>query len=589
MMYFLTDNNKIDLSHISFSFNEESNFFTNDTLQNYSEPIIVGIDSELSIALGLPSFRNISNVNSRIEGIFVLANNNYRAYLELGDIRNNEIELTLFYGEETLNIYNRNLSELDWRLINAQNLISHAKEVSSKSWPEASHAFPMVFNNQIGKENDYEDFEFFINHYKNGDYIENETIEANNETKFINRNVMAPFVYLLEILKQGFALEQKVIRGNFVNHPLIKKSVLAPKSYFEEFTSIDTFSFNFESSEARPSLGNLVFFKKEVVLNRLGNYELKVKFNFPISLSKSFNFSIELVNGEKRKEVFKRTSSDTPVNIDENLTVEVDDNFVFGNIEFFLRILDSNEEIKDFNFIDFSFSAGRQNIFPTVFSLSEVMPDMTFGDYVNELKNTFNLDIDTREDVVYLDFTNESFNKFPLINMSEFEEHNPLKKFNTDRIYKLSNEIENPIYINNKGIMTENPSKKEGVEELKLLFHQIPSNNFKETNTIELDLESDGLGICIYNGFHNDSPLPLPALDGVDLKLNNLYQYFWKDWLFFRTNSVTVKDNYTAHAIRNLNFRQSIFKYNEKVLLAKKSMTNISEDYWDFECEYETI
>lgn len=589
MIYFLTNDRKIDLTHLSLGLNEESNYFSNDTLQSYSDPVDVNLDSELAIAIGLPFYKNIASAKSKIEGKLVIGQKYFTAYFELGKFSENTAEITLFYGNETLSVYDKNLKDLSWPIISTNGLVNYAEQVIQESWPNISHSWPMIYNSEIVKETDYSAFESFVNNYDSG-FIENETINSADGTIFNNKNVMAPHVYILEILKQGYAQENKVLRGDIIRNERFKSALYMPTNYFEEFTSNDNFEFSFDyKSRTFVFLGISNLYQKLIPINRKGIFELKMKINLDISLVKHFILQIDIYEDDFQKTLLRKNSTDLPVNIDETLNIEIDDETVFKNLRISLIIPENSVSIEDFNWFNLQYSDGKQNVFPTVFSLSDFMPDMTFGDFENLLKNSFNLDISTTEDAVYINFLEENFNEFITVNNSDIEDPGYELSLNNNRVYKLSNSLNELITVDSSGVIFTDSNTTQEVIDLEIGIIQSKSNNYLGNVTVRTP-DSDDFYVCFYNGVNGDGkPLPVRTIGELDFTIESIYNEFWKKWLFFRTNSKTIVDNYIASLNRKISFKESVFKYNEKSIPIKVNMNSLNEYLWEYEVEMETI
>src|SRR5690606_24608010 len=156
MIYFQSKEYRIDLGSYKITFIESSNRFTNNLQKSYSLPLNISFDDIVIEKLGLPDIDNITTYLSSDKGILYMDDRYFTATLILGDISRKTIEITIYYGDETLPVYDINLRDLPWPVIVNADFSSFAKSMLNKSWPEVTHNWPTVFRKEISGEGNYD-------------------------------------------------------------------------------------------------------------------------------------------------------------------------------------------------------------------------------------------------------------------------------------------------------------------------------------------------------------------------------------------------------------------------------------------------
>ena len=251
MIVFQAQDYEIDLSLYSLSLNEENNMFMDNMIKSYSFPFSMQLTPALIQLLGLYDLDNISSLNSTIEGRLVVDGSYYESTLTLGDLVGDTLEAQIYYGEEVLPVYDTKLSALPWPVYIVEDSPLLYVSYVNKKWPKVTHNFPMIYRPDIKKENDYEDFELFVNKTVGANFVQNveETIvneDDEEETFYRNKNVLSPCTYVLEILSFGFKSAGKKIRGTVLQDTRLNDLIYIPEQYLEKFKGSLYTNFQFD-------------------------------------------------------------------------------------------------------------------------------------------------------------------------------------------------------------------------------------------------------------------------------------------------------------------------------------------------------
>ncbi|WP_064967967.1 hypothetical protein [Tenacibaculum ovolyticum] len=156
---------------------------------------------------------------------------------------------------------------------------------------------------------------------------------------------------------------------------------------------------------------------------------------------------------------------------------------------------------------------------PTV-DLKRYVPDWSFLDLLNNLKELRNLkiDIDEQRKVVSMNYNTKFLSNFDYVDLTGYIFKQKSLKNNTVGEYRIS--------------YADEPSNgKTGSI----------ANVFKTNYSDKGDFDKDGVTLAIYDGgnevieFFEDKSLKL------DESLGSLYNIAWRDWLFFLNNSSTIQ------------------------------------------------
>lgn len=578
----------LNLTNTKITLVEENPLFFNYFVRNYTWPFSKEIDDETSRKLGFLDLENSTNYKTKFYGKLQIDDSFDEAYLLISNHKGNVIEGTIYYGKSSFQLLDKQLSSLPFPIVSTStNLITHAKEVIEKQYPEVGYNFPMVINEKFKETTKYEKFEGVINQYKNGNFVTNSNQTENGETVAYNRNIMVPFPYLMEILKVGFDSENMIMRGSFVTDRVNEKLLVYTDKYLEKFYSGLPEGFQFTTANEVWQNGVVsADYYRAYSISQTGSYNVHLFLNIPSDIRVS-EYKVEHNN-----EIIYTSSSNS---INKNLIVNIENSDDLGSLKFYLKLRKhtfnpSNGigNIKDFNKVEFSFSDGQLNIFPNSFSLAEIMPDMTFGSFLNKIKNWLNLEITFDKNIATLNYIETKFLEVDFKDETSFEIEKPKRTFNQNKLYKLStgNDI---IYISSDGIVNSTDGyRDEDVIKIDMGLHIM---NIEGLDTLFTAKKSgtEQLQLFLYDGLQNDLPVTVQYVFSRNYSLSEIYSRYWVKWLQFRLNSELFKDKFPIHILEKFNINSGRFKYNKKHIYKKLRKRRILENYWETEMESESL
>lgn len=592
MILFQSEAYQIDLSLNGITLNEESNMFVDNMIKSYSFPFSLDMSPELSQMLGLPEIDNVKRSAASIKGRLIVDGTYYDAEMVLGDTQGERVEAEIYYGEEVLPVYDSKLNALPWPVHLVLSSSDLYNKYVDKSWPDVTHNFPMVYRADIKKESDYEDFEFFANNTSGSDFIQNIQEMEEGVPVYRNKNVLMPCTYVLEILRFGFAQAGKKIRGSVINDDRLKNLIYLPETYLEKFKGSTYTNFQFDFTDRTDNFGsNVGIYERSFTPDEVGTYQIKVNLNIDPVTAQYFSFRVYQVNplGGAETPIYNSFSRNNAVNIDEEINIDVTVTNLNHPIWVELTLTYTSESIAAKNSFEYSYKEGRLNELIGSYRLSEFMPDMTFGEFVNLLKNWWNLDITFNEEYVYIDFVEDVISDFPTVDHSRLEMPKPTKTHNNVRTFRLLYSDESQVLVDSSGqIYSDLGKNKNDIVEIEMDVEMaVVQSNFSIVTAIFN--ESSKMSFALYNGLTNGKNTCKPDINGFTGRVDNVYTNFWKKWLAIRTNNIKIKDKFVAHQSEKINLRTLIGKYNHVMLPMSFRKKRKHQEYWEVEMEAETI
>ena len=584
---------EIDLTPYQLSLNEESNFFMNNLIKSWSFPFPMQLYDELAKELGLPDVNDVVDFDEKILGNLIIDNDYYEATLRLGDAKENYIDAQIYYGDEVLAVYDTELKNLPWPLYIENNSQEVANRYLDALWPAVTHNFPKVYRPELRDNSDYENFERFVNNYSGSDFVQNTTEGVQPDVTFLNKNVLSPCPYLLELLTFGYRVEGKAVRGKVITDERLKRLLYVPENFIEKYQGSQFLDFEFDVPDRNESINGVALGVYENILTpqNQGNYNLKINLNLDPIVASYFSLRVFIKNSldETETELFAFQSQGSRVNISETLNINITSAVLFHPLHVEMKLPYNTNSIADFNAFQYAFKEGRLNRLIGSYSLADYVPDMTFGEFVNTIKNWLNLDIVVGEDYVEINFVEDVVKDLPEYDHSHLEVQYPGRKKNTNRVFKLLYADGSEAIIDNTGqIYSDVEKESEDIITIKSNLQMAVVEQNYDVITAKYQ-DPKGMLFCIYDGLQGSANNCLDNYLGFFARPDDVYREFWSDWMAIRTNNFTYTDSFEAHSIEELGLRSKYYKYNKLLLPVKISKKRNNNEYWQVEREAESI
>lgn len=495
-----------------------------------------------------------------------------------------KLSAQLVIGFDDFPNFDKKLSELSLHQFNlSSSIYEHAESIVGKTYPEVDYNFPVIHTDLIDKESYL--FQFFrgsYNLYSGQNFIRN-MVDGENIVK--NYNVMWPAIYLLYILKTGYKDAGYELKGDILEDDLIKKLLLFKGDTFSSLNYPENVDWIITRTSSEVSPGNVSSaFKEEQPLPFNGRFRVK-----GTAYLKAYGFYL-LRNKNNPSEIYwqgKKTDSNANntevTNVDFILNTTKD--FV---LEFYLsngRYSDENImnlQIFPLNIYDETGVEIIPTLDPSMINLKKCVPDITFGELIRALKNTFNIDLDRDNKIIYMNRIEKNVKDISnVVDFSSFETPVPSIKFNDTLSFLFKFQFDNDefkwpvLYVDESGIKNENFLQEENTNEIISSIIPLPlitRNGFYSAKMIS---DSEDIQIVIYEGLQANGN---ESLSNEPLLWNSLYENYWKEWIEFRLNSSNFiwKINISKSVMKNITAKSKIFAYNRIHIIKKITRNDLS-------------
>lgn len=581
MIIFYAADFELDLTDTQISLVDENNLFFDYFVKGYSLPFMKYLNKSVPNDLLFLDMTTTRINKKKYIGRLLVDSDFFEAYLILNKISGQFLEGTVYYGSTTLSVYDKKLSALPFPVITPTNMASHAASIISKGYPEVGYNFPMIIDEKYNERTDFDWFEGYINQFTSA-FVPNTTEVIEGATVIKNKNVLTPFPYLAEILRVGFASEGLTVVGNLFDDVLFSKLILDSSKEIIEYSALSEETKKLELYDTYIDSGiTISHYRVSKLISLVGTHKIAVNLNLP-----SF---IEVVSFEVKFQSTILFSGNTNV-INQEFSQNIETGDPSGYFYVDLKLKEAVEDLDNYNVVEYKFQNSKLVRFPKSISISQVVPDITFGAFVNKLKNWLNLEITIDKQFVRLDFIDQKLDELLFVDKTAFEIPEPEIEINTTDLYKLMYTANEYLHIDKAGVNYASETINDGeVQEINMGLTVLPVEELNGIFTAKRNEGDDKFKILLYDGLQGGKPLAIQTFAGLGFKLTEVYDRYWKKWLNFRLNSKTITDKFVLHQHDAYNVTTGIYKYNQKQILKRVSKRRISENWWEVSTEAETI
>lgn len=475
-------------------------------------------------------------------------------------------------------------------------------------YPDVKFQFPTIYwLNKYGVGLDNTDPWFrYQNHINNfGTNNLEETIfllntgvvDGSNVTA-INKNVPMPHVFLLSPLYYIFTSLSWKISGDFTTHELIKRLLMVPKkdnisktiiAPEGEFIVIPTTAWTFV--EGGGVFGRDIY--RKVVYKTItvaGNYKLKYKFelkSLPLATPYDHQRSWLIVNppgDDNTVWVFQKAISHNNGN---NYIVEgeVELQSEIGSMVFIYE--DSLQNMPISYNLELTLVGNEKEfnqMHPTI-ELGRFVPEWTVGNYLNYIKNKFNLDItldDFKKEITLNLNENIAVNEEPAIISQSLQMTSYDIAANSSFVLKEENDEDAALFITQEEIIPYNGTTDDFTKIIESKFKILPRNGY--TSVLSEDInDKEGVGLVIYD--EATAPFTAEATEnGFNLSIpgaKGIYETFFRRWLKFMLNASNceVTGYFTETEISKINKAKAVYINNQRFRIVDIQTTEAANNF----------
>lgn len=606
---FVTENFEIDLSGLKTNFTEENPRFKDTVWTKYTLPVEINYERNFLSKVGqYSSFSNI-NLPKIHDGFHVFEGKTMKGTITFSDFRNKSAKIQIDSGFEDLPNFDKKLSELPLEYKEVTDIYDHANEIVSKKYPDTNYNFPKLYTSEFDLQSEgWKYFDSFINNRvrPSGSAVKvfprNEIQENTNGWDCINRNIIHPIPYLLHVLKQGFLDAGFTLAGDILDDDTLKQRGIYSAEHY--FTTADqqyqkTYVYD---NEYFDNVGSNAVWLKKFTISAPGKYRLIGQvFN-----GQNGNCALHIKKNDVIIQTYGSGTVSQYFSFDKIVEISIDEaetnpvfSFEYEGPTFNNKF---NNEGVNIGIAEININPMRQNTaagdpIPFVFNFNRVdlkraVPDMTFGELVNIIKNWRNYDLTFENGIAIMNRIVIDKNKEPE-DFREFEVEDPYRSRNDKRYFNIKfPEVDgvnlDNVFFDESGYHLNAVSVPKDATEITINGFCLPLYTFRATTTARVFEESNTVMLVYYDGLDNsgDNHAKNPeGLHGIP------FAESVKDWFLNRLTNFTFKWTFTAlrSKIRKYNIRSEFFAYSKKHWIKSWVKNSISDDEYSVEIETETF
>lgn len=591
---------EIDLSSHKITITEENHWFSDQFFTKYSFPFRIQLKEDLKDFFEYINSHNAIDVNYSLLVWYVNGNNLHQAMLEIDEIYD-DIKVTLRYGLEEFPNFDKKLAELPLESLSVADIYAHASTIIPQTWPAVNYNFPQIFTDVIDKTDPlWQHFEGIINNYKNGAFVINEVI---TDTTY-NRNIMQAVPYKLHILTMGFSDKGYTLKGDVVSNETLKKEVLFTEAEFYKKNDLVSVNLNVMGDEEISQSGNGADYEKTVTIPEKGKYRITGSIQLYSRWKKYVWVKLlyrDKILWTKIKKINNHHSGYLKYySIDlvfETINDANPDEIKFVSSQFYRETNMLCDIYIDSETLYDAQGQGIPNITnPNKVDLTKVVPDMTFGQLVTDIKNKYNLDIEFIGNEVWMNHIEKNINFSNAFDLQQFEVRLPVRKPNKDISFLLKyTDIDSedysfiPIYFDYEGMSSDNFTKQNDTKEIILKIIPLPIVQREGIQTaVSFDEDKSKGFSLLYDGLTNGLNL---AKDNKELLVPELVEKYYRKWFEFRVNSTNYKWSFIMweEMLRDIKVKGKVYAYKNYHIIKQLQKRELKPDLYEVDIEVESI
>lgn len=575
---FFTEDRILDLSGQKITTQDTNSKMNDKMFSKYFFPFEIYMNEEFINSFGDYESDDAFELENTFEGTLLFENKIHQAKLVLLSVEGKLLTGQIDFGFEDLPNFDKKLAELPLHKFSVPDIHTYARDIAGKKYPETDFNFPRMYTSKYPPDQEVWDaFDGYYNDLKtDGSEMRRNYIDEFGD--IYNVNIIHPTPHLIYVLKAGFLDAGLILEGDILTDPILaQRWIFSGTEYFSRLTQrrvgMLIYVMDYDETYKNPLWPYPIgLYDRTVVIPKAGNYRLKglVRLETHQSGLKKSWVEFRLNNSIIYA---KNTSTSNDVYFDININVAANTEFKVTGVRSY-GVGDTEEFLRADIFSTDAFQEameGEDN--GVITNLNEVdltraVPDMTFGDLVNNIRNRFNYGLDVVDNVVYMNrLGDEEPTDAKDFTMFEVSPANRKKTLLQKRSFLLrSTELdEGPqtsMYYDKDGAFL---NKKENAEtiiiESNVIILQtgVPKTNGYDTAIIKKDTE-DALQLVWYDGLNvgqNNAKNPAGA------EYPELFYSHWEKWLRQRIRGYEFQWKFYCPAEEfNYKITNHIFAFN---------------------------
>lgn len=578
-----------DLSNYKVSLQHQNSWFSGSLFSIISFPIDIAIENYFE------NYRYYSEIEypNQFEGLLHRNGNISNAKLDITDIEEEFLRVTIESGMEQFPSWETKLSDLELENIDVPNIRAHAGNVITQKYPAVNYNFPMIHAPYYDKTNAvWEFFEGTYNKRIDGVFKENEIDTENNVVS--NYNIMRPFPYLLHLVKAGVQAGNCVLKGDILNDEDFSQAIVVPPGNIEIDDRPGTIDWNI-GLEAYSRLGfrhrvgkgwQYGEWKSEQEILKYGKYRIRgIIHNWG---RKHLDVYAEIYLDDVL--IWKNTGRNS-YNLDFSFTTKKTGSKLRMYCKDYHRDSVKTEiqvlpiELYDENGVPIIYSSDSNKI-----DLRKHVPDCSFGDLITYLMTQKNYSFDLKnQNEIHMDLKEKEVLPTNAIDLRKFSIRQPSRTLNADQSFLVKypdNENKNfpaeSIYYDYNGSKLTGFLTNDDTQEIEIKGTPLPHETINGITTGSL-IVKDETRICIavYDGSDGENI----TLSNDNFRISKIIEDYYTRWFRMIINGVIFKWNFKAHIneIPSFNVNSKIYAYNNYHFIKEMSTTRVEPNIDEYE------
>ena len=555
----------LDLSGKQISVSEKNSKVSDQMFTKYLFPFEIYMDEEFKRVFGDYSADDADELEKIISGQLLFENVYHEAKLEIVGSEGDYLTGQIDFGFEEIPNFDKMLKNLPLEKFKVDNIHTYASEIASKKYPQTNFNFPRLYYGKFSPEDKVWDaYNGFINDINNdGTGLRNNYIDELGNV--FNVNIVHPMPHIVYLLKTGFKDAGYQLAGDILTDPLLAQQwVFSGTDYFSRKTQ-RRYGFDFTSAnhdvlylESGPD--DYAEYHKYNSIEKIGVYKIAgfVEFFKAKKMSATYKIALNGVvvwskyHGSDRKTILERI----PINLNVNVTT------VDSVLEFYIytqyhedswshqisSLLVTSDVLDDEPTEESGEDMGVITNLNEI-DLTRAVPEITFGELVNRIRNFLNYDVEVKDRTIYMNRigTSEPIN---IVDFKKFEAKIPRKNILNKKSFAImmprweNDEKADSIFYDSSGI-TLNKEPLESTTRIETNTYALPCYVAKPQgpNTgVVKSYDSSLLQLVKYDGKtgiqNNAKPSP-------ELTFPILFYSNWEKYLRGRLRSIEYIWTYT--------------------------------------------
>ena len=583
---FVTDTFELDLSRISISYQEENPRFKDTFFTQFSLPFEFYMNADLRVKMGNYTAINALRLKKKHEGYHVMDGRARKGTLEILSVEGELVQAQIESGFEQLPNFEKKLCDLPLAKVAVDNIYEHANVVCRKRYPEVDYNFPRVVYNKDNSQSSWEAFEGFLNHTRNGAFINNSEDSGNR----VVRNIIHPMPYLLYVLKKGFADAGYTLAGDILtDEDFLQQVIYSGKEYYKTSEQQEVnMTPQRDSLTQQREVSGVVFgkYQSETTLDKVGKWRLVCNNAHILTHGEPFIYRVKLDGVVIREGAISERQS--TLSFTQVIAIETGGSHQLrcefegawnSPIELYLNIIAQHD--------------AQGNVIEQVINNNEVdlkraVPDITFGDLVKTIKNWKNYDLEIQGDKIFMNRIHTE-NRLQMKDFRPFAIKEPKKTLTTKESYLIKfpdmdeAKFNYPAVLIDENGMQLSQGEQQGSTQVNIEGYCLPKILYRgERSCIPRKNGGNVLGLIWYDGLRYGNKNEGETREEL---LPPKVTKYWEDWYKMRLSSYELSWSFIANKnnIREFALRDTLYVYGQRFFIKSITKNTLSRECYQVE------